>query len=109
MPVNLGMETIIVTTAQQLSEIVRQAVDAALDARKTTSQPDNEPAEAGQAYISKQAAARLIGCCVSTLDNARRAGKIKAHRIGGGRAVRFDRNEVLALLETKPRQRKGRN
>lgn len=102
------MSQIIITTPEELSALLDERLRLALK-QFTQPIPDNVPGEAGQSYISKQTAAKLIGCCIATLDNARRAGKIKAHKIGGGKSVRFDRNEVLALLETKPRQRQGRN
>jgi excisionase family DNA binding protein len=54
------------------------------------------PNEAGPVYVSKREAARLIGISVSSIDNARRDGRLKAYKIGA-KAVRFDRNEVLAL------------
>lgn len=56
---------------------------------------DNEPTEA---RITKKQAAALINCSVSTIDNARRAGKIKAYRIGA-KAVRFEKSEVLNLAK----------
>ena len=98
------MTKIVVTDVEELSRIIEAAVNAALDKRKVASLPDSNPDEAGPAYVSKQAAAKLIGCSVATVDNFRRAGKIKAHRLGN-KAVRFDRSEILALLESKPRRR----
>lgn len=95
---------LIITDEQELFQIIYKAVDAALDARKIGTYPDNVPDEAGPAYVSKQAAAKLIGCSVATVDNFRRAGKIEARRLGN-KAVRFDRAEILALLESKPRRR----
>lgn len=56
---------------------------------------DNEPTEA---RITKKQAAALINCSVSTIDNARRAGKIRAYRIGA-KAVRFEKSEVLNLAK----------
>jgi len=56
---------------------------------------DNE--QTGTRITKKQAAA-LINCSVSTIDNARRAGKIKAYRIGA-KAVRFEKSEVLNLAK----------
>ncbi len=56
---------------------------------------DSEPIEA---RITKRQAAALINCSVSTIDNARRAGKITAYRIGG-KAVRFEKSEVLNLAK----------
>lgn len=53
-------------------------------------------------YVSKKEAARLIGICVASVDNAARAGRLKRHYINGRRAVRFLRSEVLSLaVETK--------
>ena len=61
-------------------------------------QPDDEPGEAGQTYVSKRQAARLISVCASTIDNAARAGKLKRHYVG--KSVRFNRVEVLALAKS---------
>ena len=60
-------------------------------------QPDDEPGEAGQTYVSKRQAARLLDCSPSTVDNAARAGKLRRHYVG--KSVRFLRSEVLGLAK----------
>ena len=61
-------------------------------------QPDDVPGQAATPYVSKREAARLISVCPSTIDNNARAGKLKRHYVG--KAVRFDRLEVLALAKS---------
>ena len=56
-------------------------------------QPDPEQ----DFYITKKEAAKLWGCCTSTIDNYRRAGILKRYRIGS--AVRFKRSELLEAIE----------
>ena len=46
-------------------------------------------------FIGKKEAARLIGVCSSTIDNAARAGRLTRYYVG--KSVRFDRTQVLAL------------
>lgn len=48
-------------------------------------------------YVSKREAARLTGLCVSSIDNAARRGQLKRHY--AGKAVRFEREQVLSLLK----------
>ena len=77
-----------------------ERLDAALE-RHASRRPlhaDDEPGEAGPTYVDKRAAARLLDCSVSSIDNFRRAGKLKAHKIGR-KAVRFLRADVLAIMD----------
>lgn len=59
---------------------------------KTTTQDVASPP-----YVSKKEAARLVGVCPSTIDNAARRGQLKRHYIG--KSVRFDRGQVMALAK----------
>ena len=103
------MEKVVFTalTKQDLEALVIDCVQVCLK-RQAAQQPakrDDVPGQAGANYVTKREAARLISVCIATIDNARRAGKIKAHRIGN-RAVRFDRNEVLALAKSHTNHKK---
>lgn len=62
---------------------------------KVATRQEEPPGQAGDAYINKRQAARLLSCSTSTIDNYARAGALTRHYIG--KAVRFDRQEVLAL------------
>lgn len=66
---------------------------------------DLPPGEAGSAFVSKRQAARLLSCSTGTIDNHARAGSLTRHYIG--KAVRFDRQEVLSLAKrhTSTKQR----
>lgn len=46
--------------------------------------------------LTKKQAAALINCSVSSIDNFRRAGKIRPHYVGK-KAVRFKASDILAL------------
>lgn len=85
--------TIITTlTAEDLRDLVAEAVEHALQSfPKTTPTAQMEDAP----FIDKKEAARLIGCCSSTIDNAARAGRLTRYYVG--KSVRFDRTQVLAL------------
>lgn len=83
-----------------LQFFIDERLDAALE-RHATRHPqyaDDAPGEASPTYVDKRAAARLLDCSVSSIDNFRRSGKLKAHRIGR-KAVRFLRADVLALAD----------
>lgn len=60
--------------------------------------PEDEPIEAGQAFVSKKQAARLLSCCPTTIDNHARSGNLTRHYVGQ-KSVRFDRKQVLALAQ----------
>lgn len=84
-------------TREDLQALIIDSVNACLRAqtRQQNRFTDSEPTEA---RITKKQAAALINCSVSTIDNARRAGKIRAYRIGA-KAVRFEKSEVLNLAK----------
>lgn len=91
------MERTILTTltADELRYLVVDAVEHTIKNMAKNPAPA-QPADAPP-YVSKREAARLIGVCPSTIDNAARAGKIKRHYVG--KSVRFERAQVLALAK----------
>lgn len=94
------MSKLIVITAEELETIFDARLKAALQhyaPQPKPRQPDAEPGEAGQTYVSKRQAARLLDCSPSTVDNAARAGKLRRHYVG--KSVRFLRSEVLGLAK----------
>lgn len=103
------MEKLVFTsfTKQDLEALVIDCVQVCLKhhAAQQPAQREDTPGPDGGAYVNKRQAARLLSCSVSTLDNFRRAGEIKAFYIG--KAVRFSREEVLALAKrhTSTKQR----
>jgi len=72
---------------------------------QTPRHPDTVPGQAAPPYVSKREAARLLGVCASSVDNAARRGDLKRHYVG--KSVRFDRAQVLALakVHTNHKQR----
>lgn len=60
-------------------------------------QPDDVPGEAGQTYVGKRQAARLLDCSTGTIDNHARAGRLTRHYVG--KSVKFDRQQVLGLAK----------
>ncbi len=98
----MALEKVLFTalTKQDLEALVIDCVQVCLK-RHAAQQPakrDDVPGQAATPYVSKREAARLISVCQSTIDNAARAGKLKRHYVG--KAVRFDRSEVLALAKS---------
>ncbi len=87
-------------TREDLHALIIDSVNACLRRHSAERPPrrEVEPGEAGSAFVSKRQAAALLDCSTSTIGNYARAGKLKRHYIGG-KSVRFDRNEVLALAE----------
>lgn len=97
------MKDLVLTTLsrEELHALIIDSVNACLRRHSAERPPRREtgPGEAGSAFVSKRQAAALLDCSTSTIGNYARAGKLKRHYIGGQKAVRFDRNEVLALAE----------
>lgn len=93
------MSKLIVITAEELETIFDARLRVALKdfTAQTPRYPDTAPGKAAPPYVSKKEAGRLLGVCVSSVDNAARAGKLKRHYVG--KSVRFDRSEVLALAK----------
>ena len=93
------MSKLIVITAEELETIFDTRLRVALEkyAPQAPRHPDNEPGQAAPPYVSKREAARLLGLCTSSVDNAARRGELKRHYVG--KAVRFDRAQVLALAK----------
>jgi hypothetical protein len=65
---------------------------------KVPRHPDTAPGQAAPPYVSKKEAARLLGVCASSVDNAARRGDLTRNYVG--KAVRFDRAQVLNLAKS---------
>jgi excisionase family DNA binding protein len=89
------MERTIITSLSP-DEFRQIVVESMLHCLKNQ-QPVREllPDEAATKYVCKRAAARLLSCSPSTIDNHARAGHLIRHYVG--KSVRFDRQDVLAL------------
>lgn len=97
------MERTLITTLtpDEIRQLIVESVQYGLKNLKPAQ--DDVPGEASQIYVSKQAAAKSLGCCVASIDNLRRAGKLKTFKVGG-KSVRFLKADVLALAETQSRK-----
>ncbi len=88
----------------ELRKVIRDEQEAILkdffDSLQTTKEEDNEAVM----YINKKEAAKLWGCCTSTIDNKAREGIIKRYYIG--KAVRFKKSEVLEAIEEMNKKRR---
>lgn len=95
------MEKVVFTalTKQDLEALVIDCVQVCLNRHnaKQTANPELAPGQAAPPFVSKREAARLLGLCTSSVDNAARRGELKRHYVG--KAVRFDRAQVLALAK----------
>ena len=93
------MENVVFTqlSIPEFRRLIQQELEQFHKANKAQqlANPDSVPGQAAPPFVSKKEAARLLGVCVSSVDNAARAGKLK--RSYFGKTVRFDRTEVLAL------------
>lgn len=101
-------DLILSMTRRELETLVIECVGACLkNATPPPRHTGNElpPGEAGSAFVSKRQAARLLSCSTGTIDNHARAGSLTRHYVG--KAVRFDRQEVLSLAKrhTSTKQR----
>lgn len=90
-------------------ELVRSAVAPDLEEIKASlakllALQATQPVIAADAleYLTKKQTAKLANRSVSTVDNARRAGKLTPHRITGDKngSIRFKKSEVIAWIET---------
>ena len=90
----------IVITAEELETIFDNRLRIVLKefAAQTPRHPDTVPGQAAPPFVSKREAARLLGVCASSVDNAARRGDLKRHYVG--KSVRFDRAQVLALAKS---------
>lgn len=94
-------------SSNQLLEAFLRLIDERLDAalvRHATRHPqnaDDTPGPAGQTFVNKKEAARLLSCSTGTVDNMARAGRLKRHYVGK-KAVRFLRGDVLAIASGTP-------
>jgi excisionase family DNA binding protein len=80
---------VIVTTAEELARIVREAVRAELEARDVAA---NDAPE----WIDAKAAAAILRVHPRTIGNLAASGKLPSTRVG--RLLRFRRADVLAYL-----------
>lgn len=96
------MENIVFTqlSIPEFRKIIQQELEQfhKSHAAQTPACRNDTPAEAGQAFVSKKQAARLLSCSPSTIDNHARAGRLARHYVGG-KSVRFDRQQVLSLAQ----------
>ena len=85
---------------QEFEAILDKRLDLAFQRHAAPNPPprNDKPTEAGQAFLSKKQAARLLSCSPSTIDNHARAGRLTRHYVGG-KSVRFDRQQVLSLAQ----------
>ncbi|MBL7808642.1 MAG: helix-turn-helix domain-containing protein [Saprospiraceae bacterium] len=69
-------------------------------------EPDVPPGESEPLkYLTKPQAAKLLGCSQGSLDGWARQGLLTRHKVGGGRAVRYDRSELMQLVGLKGRRK----
>lgn len=103
------MEKIIVTTPEELSALIDERFRIAFKHYTPQLQrlPEETPGEAGQTYVSKKQAARLLDCSQSTIDNFARSGRLTRSYVG--KAVRFDRQQVLALAQNPANRKRKTN
>lgn len=106
------MEKVVFTSLskQDLEALVIDCVQVCLKRHvaQTPTRRDDIPTEAGQAFVSKRQAARLLDCSVSSVDNFARAGRLARHYVGG-KSVRFDRQQVLALAQKRTNHKQKGN
>lgn len=101
------MQTTVITSLsyEELKTLVSEAIRGELKQIAPPPRQEDTPGPDGGAYVNKRQAARLLSCSPSTIDNHARAGSLTRHYVG--KAVRFDRQEVLNLAKrhTSTKQR----
>lgn len=101
------MQTTVITSLsyEELRTLISEALRGELKQIALPPRQEEPPGQAGEAFVSKKQAARLLSCSPSTIDNHARAGTLTRHYVG--KAVRFDRQQVLGLAKrhTSTKQR----
>ncbi len=101
------MQTTVITSLsyEELKTLISEALRKELKQIAPPPRMEELPGQAGEAYVNKRQAAKLLSCSPSTIDNHARARNLTRHYVG--KAVRFDRQEVLALAKrhTSTKQR----
>lgn len=101
------MQTTVITSLsyEELKTLISEALRGELKQVAPPPRLEDTPGPDGGAYVNKRQAARLLSCSPSTIDNHARAGSLTRHYVG--KAVRFDRQEVLNLAKrhTSTKQR----
>lgn len=105
------MEKVVFTalTKQDLEALVIDCVQVCLK-RHAAQRPekwDATPEQAGEVFVSKKQAARLLDCSQSTIDNFARSGRLTRSYVG--KAVRFDRQQVLSLAQNPANRKRKTN
>lgn len=89
-------QTILTTlTPTEMRYLVAEAVEHTFKSMQKNSQTAT-PADA-PLYVNKKEAARMLGVCQSSIDGVARSKKLKRYYFG--KAVRFLRDDVLALMK----------
>ena len=93
------MQTTVITSLsyEELQTLISETLRKELKQIVPPPRQEEPPGQAGEAFVSKKQAARLLSCSPSTIDNHARAGSLTRHYIG--KAVRFDRQQVLNLAK----------
>lgn len=92
------MQVLYPVSLKELEEFQRNWFRQELENYFNDNPPKQEQSEDIDRYLSKKEAAKLWGCCTSTIDNYARRGVLTRHYVGS--AVRFKRSEVLEVIQT---------
>lgn len=99
--INMQMEKMVLTTLsrEELQALIIDSLNNCLrhHAAQQPAKREDVTGQAGEAFVSKKQAARLLSCSPSTIDNHARAGHLTRHYVG--KSVRFDRQQVLGLAK----------
>ena len=96
------MQNLTVTplTRDELENLIIDCVNACLRRHSAQAKPEAapEPGQAAPPFVTKREAAALLSVSRATVDNWAKDGLLLRHYVGG-KSVRFDRAEVLALAK----------
>lgn len=90
---------LVVIPAEQLRQLVTDAVDMAMNRARREAEKTAQPATEPNKLLTKKEAAQLLKVSIATVDNYTKDGMLTKKRIGL-RSVRFDRSEVEKLART---------
>lgn len=94
----MSEQLIVTMTRRDLETVIEERVRFCIE--RFTPQPKAQPVRPEHPdFLTKRQVAKMLSCGISTVDNYRRAGKLKPYYLGQKNGtVRFKKDEVLELI-----------
>jgi len=90
------MQELIITTPEQLKNVVSEAIKAELDRQLQTLAAAQAPTDPNDEVLTREDAAAYLHITLPTLNTYTKSGKVKGYRLGG--RVFYKRSELTDAL-----------